>query len=300
MTQPVVSRFASAADFLDALRPSRWVPGGSWGPSAWIFRGEGDASRELIPSAWRSKWQEQPGWAAIASKVLDEWIEHKFKNHQNCPGGIERVASLYRQMHVEVQAVRFFERFMDRLGYRVPQSTLRFPDDGITHEPGDVGSSQPHHPLLGLAQHHGLGTRLLDWTESPVIAAFFAVANPDQQGDPTVYALNISHLGDYGVFRVPRCEIGYLHAQHGLFTYFKRPNTYFLEHGRWPRLNEAAVGGHLKKYVLPSSEANELRRLCWLEGVSMAHLMPSLDTIQVSLRHQWASVEPAFLALPQY
>jgi hypothetical protein len=44
--------------------------------------------------------------------------------------------------------------------------------------------------LLVLAQHHGLPTRLLDWSYSPLVAAHFACAAADHGDDATIWRLD--------------------------------------------------------------------------------------------------------------
>ena len=128
---------------------------------------------------------------------------------------------------------------------------------------------------LAVAQHSGLFTRLLDWTENPLVGAFFAVRHPTTGGNRVIHALDavqvahanerVSPFDTQGVviYR-PKHIATRITAQSGIFTVHGPPVDPF-------------VSDALVRWIISVKAIASIYAMLFSYGVTEASVFPDLD-----------------------
>src|SRR4051794_11774321 len=177
--------------------------------------------------------------------------------------------------------------------------------------------------LLITAQHHGVPTRLLDWTYSPLIAAHFATLREDVSGDRVIWRLDWRKLHEHfdlkplaflvsdldQLLHDKGYESGWeLISNQGdgkeLFVCMLEPpgldQRIMVQSAAFPLcsvktrgfetiLRERGLAGILTKYVIPADRVNFLRDQLDLCSIDERSLFPDLDGVAAEIKRYYSA-----------
>jgi len=261
----------TADDLWEKLSPTKSL---APPPSRFIFRGQGDHRWPLVPSAFRSA----PGKTSPASILFSQEY------------------TVDEQVFTEIHLLKTFAESCDAAGIAIPNDSIRFRRENLDPQNSRFTLRVNEWPnpelfeLMALAQHHGVPTRLLDWTRRPYVAAYFASSSAISLSDHwkrgqqlAIWALNIESINLYSnvlIVPVAGSVSPHLSAQAGCFSVQKIRSIYRNQKYTPSGLEDefaSLPNTPLIRFTLPAEESVRLYELCDKAGFSAATIYPSAD-----------------------
>ncbi|UXM95382.1 FRG domain-containing protein [Bartonella sp. HY329] len=302
--------------FLEIMRKSNDLWHNSKNPH-WVFRGQSNANWSLIPSVWRNS-DDQPYFKTLLKQI--EYLKKQYEKFQSLKGRKKlseaQLLSLNQMeacawVHMEFALLNEFKRRAWLNAYPVHPNfedvtffsryhEYHHPFNIFSREISDGGMQKyvlakvdpSSDKDIALAQHYNIPTRMLDWTENPLIASYFASYNDTScQNDIVIFALDLmslSHLFKdnwdlrpkktmiplliYATFANRRENI-YIRAQEGLLTSINWhfAQNYYASEGRWPSYEDAIIAG-LNVFPLPCNY--EIKKFNQKHGILRKFILP--------------------------
>ena len=239
--------------------------------SSFIYRGQSNSAWELIPKVFRKE-------------VLAKYKTGMMSLLNDHPG----------QFFFEWVLLSSFIHYCDSKGLSIPNDSMEFRtyfhQNNITNLHAINNQSWPQDsviPLMALAQHHGIPTRLLDWSNNPYVACYFAAASAigeDFKNDDNIalFAVNLNAINCIGGLkhvRVPGSTSSNLSSQGGSFilvdNHGSRGELFTSDVSLESKLQDGR--SILKKIMLPKALAGDLLFRCDKFGFSAASIFPGYD-----------------------